>query len=168
MQANREIALLKNLFNRTKAWGLYEGENPALGVKMLEDPKRRLRYLEYDEEVKLLEVSPHSLAGRHCNWNEYKPFTKACQDAGLAATGLSLHALRHIFASRLIMSGADLRTIQECGGWADLSLVQRYSHLSASHKTTAVERIAGEFYNAIHNRPASGEVVHLAERRVSV
>jgi hypothetical protein len=69
VQANREIALLKNLFNRTKAWGLYEGENPALGVKMLEDPKRRLRYLEYDEEVKLLEVS-HSLAGRHCNWNE--------------------------------------------------------------------------------------------------
>ena len=63
---------------------------------------------------------------------------------------------------------ADLRTIQECGGWADLSLVQRYSHLSASHKTTAVERIAGEFHNAIHNSPVSGEVVQLAERRVSV
>jgi integrase len=58
VQANREIALLKNLFNHTKAWGLYEGENPALGVKVLEEPKRRLRYPEYDEEVKLLEVSP--------------------------------------------------------------------------------------------------------------
>jgi site-specific recombinase XerD len=108
----------------------------------------------------------------HANGRPYqsldKPFTKACRDAGLAGTGLSLHALRHIFASRLVMNGADLRTIQECRGWTDLSLVQRYSHLSASHKTTAVERIAGEFHNAIHNSPVSGEVVHLAERRVRV
>ena len=77
-------------------------------------------------------------------------------------------AIRHTFASRLVMSGADLRTIQECGGWSDLSLVQRYSHLSATHKTSALERIAGEFHNAIHNSPVSGEVIHLAERRVSV
>ncbi|NWF72895.1 MAG: tyrosine-type recombinase/integrase, partial [Nitrospirae bacterium] len=69
--------------------------------------------------------------------------------------------LRHTFASRLAMSGADLRTIQECSGWADLSLV-------AGHKTSALERIAGEFHNGIHNSPVSGEVVNLAERLVSV
>jgi site-specific recombinase XerD len=97
-----------------------------------------------------------------------KVFTKAVEDAGLAGTGLSLHSLRHTFASRLVMSGADLRTIQECGGWSDLSLVQRYSHLSATHKTSALERIAGEFHNAIHNSPISGEIVQLAERRASV
>ena len=97
-----------------------------------------------------------------------KHLAKAVQQAGLSGTGISLHSLRHTFASRLVMSGADLRTIQECGGWSDLSLVQRYSHLSASHKTSALERIAGEFHNGIHNSPVSGEVVHLAERRVSV
>ncbi|HSL05853.1 MAG TPA: tyrosine-type recombinase/integrase [Nitrospiraceae bacterium] len=97
-----------------------------------------------------------------------KPFAKACQDAGLDGTEVSRHSLRHTFASRLVMSGADPRTIQECGGWADLSLVQRYSHLSASHKTTAVERIAEEFHKAIHNTPLSSGVVHLAERRVTV
>lgn len=97
-----------------------------------------------------------------------KHLAKAVQQAGLSGTGISLHSLRHTFASRLVMSGADLRTIQECGGWADLSLVQRYSHLSASHKTTAVERIAGEFHNAIHDSPVSREVVHIAKRRVSV
>ena len=46
------------------------------------------------------------------------------------------------FASRLAMAGVDLRTIQELGGWKTLSMVQRYAHLSPSHKAEAVERIA--------------------------
>ena len=59
--ANREIAVLKNLFNKAKAWHLYEGDNPVLGVKMMEEPKRRLRYLEASEEAKLIEVSAEPL-----------------------------------------------------------------------------------------------------------
>lgn len=61
IQANREIAVLKNLVNKAKTWGHYEGENPALGVKMLEEPKRRLRYFDANGEPKLLEVSPEPL-----------------------------------------------------------------------------------------------------------
>jgi site-specific recombinase XerD len=90
-------------------------------------------------------------------------FTRACRDAGL-----SLHSLRHTFASRLVMSGADLRTIQTLGGWRDLSLVQRYGHLSPGHGTRAIERIVGAFHNGIHNSPVSREVDHLAERLASV
>src|SRR4029078_11826167 len=72
-----------------------------------------------------------------------KLFTRACRDAGI-----SLHSLRHIFASRLVMSGADLRTIQTLGGWHDLSLVQRYGHLSPGHCTATIERIiVGAFHN---------------------
>lgn len=97
-----------------------------------------------------------------------KPFTHACQDAGLAGTGVSLHTLRHTFASNLVMAGVDLKTVQEYGGWSDLSLVQRYSHLSASHRAKAIETIAERFHNAIHNSPISGHVVQLAERQVSV
>ncbi|HEX4967652.1 MAG TPA: site-specific integrase [Nitrospiraceae bacterium] len=97
-----------------------------------------------------------------------KHLTKAVQQAGLAGTGISLHSLRHTFASRLVMAGVDLRTIQTYGGWADLSLVQRYSHLSPSHTTKAIETIAESFHNAFHNSPTASEVVHLAERLVSV
>ena len=50
--------------------------------------------------------------------------------------------LRHTFASRLAMAGVDPRTIQELGGWASLEMVQRYTHLSPTHKAEAVERIA--------------------------
>ena len=241
IQANREIAVLKNLFNKAKAWGLYDGENPVLGVKLLEEPKRRLRYLEPSEEARLLAVAPEPLrsliiigtntgirigaealtlqwldvdftrglltvqaayskngqtrniplnsrakeALRHlkelrrsayvfskANGLPYKsmekPFTQACKDAGLADTGVSLHTLRHTFASNLVMAGVDLVTVQQYGGWSDLSLVQRYSHLSASHKARAIETIAERFHNVVHNSPISGRVIDLAEQRVSM
>jgi integrase len=80
-----------------------------------------------------------------------KPFTKACQQAGLAGTGVTLHTLRHTFASRLAMADVDLRTIQELGGWSSLSMVQRYAHLSARHKKQEIERIAENFHNVFHN-----------------
>lgn len=68
-------------------------------------------------------------------------FATACRRANLA--DVTPHVLRHTFASKLAMAGVDLRTIQELGGWKDLKMVQRYSHLSPSHKADAVERIAG-------------------------
>ena len=58
---NRELAVLKNLINKAKAWNLYEGDNPVLKVKMLEEPKRRLRYLDASEEAKLIDVSAEPL-----------------------------------------------------------------------------------------------------------
>jgi hypothetical protein len=65
------------------------------------------------------------------------------------------------------MAGLDLVTVQQYGGWSDLSLVQRYSHLSATHKAKAIETIAQRSHNSIHNSPIPNQVMELAERRVS-
>lgn len=67
-------------------------------------------------------------------------FKRACRRANLI--GVTPHTLRHTFASRLVMAGVDLRTVQELGGWQTLSMVERYAHLSPAHKAQAVERIA--------------------------
>lgn len=48
------------------------------------------------------------------------------------------HDLRHTFASRLVMAGADIRTVQDLMGHKMLTMTVRYAHLSAPHLHEAV------------------------------
>jgi integrase len=52
------------------------------------------------------------------------------------------HCLRHTFASRLVMNGENLRTVQELMGHKQISMTVRYSHLAPQHQLAAVERLA--------------------------
>jgi site-specific recombinase XerD len=55
--------------------------------------------------------------------------------------GYTWHGNRHTFASRLVMAGVDLRTVQQLGGWQSLAMVQRYAHLAPDHLHAAGERL---------------------------
>jgi site-specific recombinase XerD len=66
-------------------------------------------------------------------------FEPVLKDAKVA--GFSWHCLRHTFASRLVMAGVDIRTVQELLGHKTIGMTVRYSHLAPKHMLAAVERL---------------------------
>ena len=221
VRANRELAVLKSLFNRCREWKLFEGENPVCAVKLTKEPRQRLRFLEAHEEAALLAECAEPLrtlvlVGTNCGlrlrsealtlrwadidverksltvaaayaksgtsrtvslnsvvlaaltqlpkrsefvfakpsgkpYHALRGFRPACQRAGL--TGVTPHTLRHTFATRLVENGVDLRTVQELGGWATLSLIQRYAHVSPSRKAEAVEGLVRKNSTTLFTTP---------------
>ena len=72
-------------------------------------------------------------------------FEPVLKDAKISA--FSWHCLRHTFASRLVMAGVDIRTVQELLGHKTIAMTVRYSHLAPQHTLAAVEKLvpkAGE------------------------
>ena len=66
-------------------------------------------------------------------------FRNALKRAGIKE--FRFHDLRHTFASKLVMRGVDIRTVQTLLGHKDITMTMRYSHLSDAHLKEAVKKL---------------------------
>jgi len=88
------------------------------------------------------------------NGNPIKSFNKSwwgsLKEAGIE--DFHFHDLRHTFCSNLILSGADLKDVKEMIGHKDISMTDRYSHLTTAYKLQKQELLADYYMHGIQSK----------------
>lgn len=102
----------------------------AIGVlaKWIEGERQHPDYVfSYRKKAPILQVS-----------------TQAWRDARIAAglPGFRFHDLRHTWASWQVQAETPLKHLMDLGGWATMSMVQRYAHLAPGDLAQYAERSA--------------------------
>ena len=77
--------------------------------------------------------------GRRIKWGMDVGFNNIVKKAGLG--NVTLHTLRHTFASQLVMVGVPLRYVQELMGHQSFQTTLQYAHLSEEHVKSQVLRL---------------------------
>jgi len=121
--ANRNIHL-----NLTKNGSSRYVRLNTVALAALAQLKRRQDRLGYPADSRIFSIKDPS------EW-----FDAAVERAGIE--DVTWHTLRHTFASRLVMRGVNLRTVQVLMGHKSIIMTARFAHLAPSHKRAAVELI---------------------------
>jgi integrase/recombinase XerC len=151
----RDAALLELLY----ATGMRISELVSLSLARVDRRRRRLRVVGKGNKERELLFGSHAADALDAYLRSGRPalVARAAQDVGsvflnakggslsargarlvverwVARTGLAMsaspHTLRHSFATHLLEGGADLRSVQDLLGHANLATTQIYTHLS--------------------------------------
>jgi integrase/recombinase XerD len=96
----------------------------------------RPRLVRRDDERALFLNRRGDRLTRQGFWQILKEYAKV---AGLEGE-VTPHTLRHSFATHMLSGGADLRSVQELLGHANISTTQVYTHLTTEHVRRTYEK----------------------------
>ncbi|MCL2232349.1 MAG: tyrosine-type recombinase/integrase [Treponema sp.] len=127
---NTERLFLSKFLARVRGKGSKErivifGPEAAHWLKRYIDEARPVLLKQRNSKALFINRSGKRLS-RKGIWKNY------CALAIEAGLGTKLHTLRHSFATELLAGGADLRSVQELLGHADISTTQIYTHIDQS------------------------------------
>jgi integrase/recombinase XerD len=156
MEAKRDVAMLQLLY----ASGMRVGELISLDVDDVNTTEGSVRCFGKGHKERLIPIHKQAAAAvkkyleetrpqlvhgvessamflnrrgerltRQGFWQKIKEYAKAAN----LSVEITPHTLRHSFATHMLSGGADLRSVQELLGHANISTTQVYTHLTSDH-----------------------------------
>ena len=107
--------------------------------------QREITYPRADKNKWLFPAK--SKSGHLTRGGFFKELKKLALDIGLDPTKVSPHVFRHSFASHLIAHDADLRSVQQLLGHADIATTEIYTHILPNRLKKVIEKSHPLAYN---------------------
>ncbi|MEX2167395.1 MAG: site-specific tyrosine recombinase XerD [Methyloceanibacter sp.] len=149
LRVSELISLPRNVLTSDDRVLIVKGKGGRERLVPLNDAARQalaahLATVEADEAERgsvSLWLFPSGGSAQHLTRQRFGQELKAlAAEAGLEPERVSPHVLRHAFASHLLERGADLRTVQQLLGHADISTTQIYTHVIEERLRRLVEQ----------------------------